>query len=309
MSFKFDYTEKDWKKRKELVEKYEAEHTMIYDIHELKIKNTKEMKDKNDEVVNHKVESNQELNVLINELIRMYDYVIYAKDKSIKKQDQEKNKKDKKHEKIIIDNEQGIKSYCSPKRGTKYKEVNYYNGNVNRREYVLNNLKRYAENRELINVIIQQQKEYKNFVDEIKIKDSQWFNDHRLRKQNVLTSIYSDINECEKGIENISKVNIKEGIRMKRDILKNVDIEYDEKVIRCVLKNWDEIKEQSYQNVGSTIHVIRMDVENALKKVRLTDKQMDVLCKVFNKEKIKKGEWSSFDEVIKNILDILNKKS
>lgn len=308
MSFKFDYKEKEWEKRKELVEEYEAEHTMIYDIHELKIKNTKEIKDKNGDVIGYKLESCQELKSLFNELIRMYDYIVYAKDKSIKKYERENNTLDKKHTKLIIDNEQGIKSYYSPKRGNDYKEVNYYDGETNHRKYVLNNLKRYAENRELIDVITQQQADYRLLIDKTKAKDSQWFNERYLRKQNTLTSIYNDIRDCERGIENISKVNVKEGIRMKHDVLKDVNIEYDEKVIKCVLKNWNEMKEQSYQKVGSTLHTIYMDIDKALNKTTLTNHQIKVLNKTFNKEPLNDSEQHLLNKVAKKISKTLNEK-
>lgn len=308
MSFKFDYKEKNWKKRKELVEEYEAEHTMIYDIHELTIKNTKEIKNKNGDVIGYKLESCQELKSLFNELIRMYDYIVYAKDKSIKKYERENNTSDKKHMKLIIDNEQGVKSYYSPKRGNDYKEINYYDGEINHRKYVLNNLKRYAENRELIDVITQQQADYRSLIDKTKVKDSQWFNERYLRKQNTLTSLYNDIRDCERGIENISKVNVKEGIRMRHDVLKDVDIKYDEKVIECVLKNWNEMKEQSHRKVGSTLHAIYMDVEDALKITKLTDKQLNALSKVFNKETLNCKEHDLFNRVVKKIVSTLNEK-
>lgn len=308
MSFRFDYKEKNWKKRKELVEEYEAEHTMIYDIHELTIKNTKEIKNKNGDVIGYKLESCQELKSLFNELIRMYDYIVYAKDKSIKKYERENNTSDKKHMKLIIDNEQGVKSYYSPKRGNDYKEINYYDGEINHRKYVLNNLKRYAENRELIDVITQQQADYRLLIDKTKVKDSQWFNERYLRKQNTLTSLYNDIRDCERGIENISKVNVKEGIRMRHDVLKDVDIKYDEKVIECVLKNWNEMKEQSHRKVGSTLHAIYMDVEDALKITKLTDKQLNALSKVFNKETLNCKEHDLFNRVVKKIVSTLNEK-
>lgn len=311
MSFDYNYEVKDWKERKSLVEEYEAENTIVYDIHELKLKNTKEKINKNGEKFYYEEQTEQLRNLLF-ELKRLYDYILYAKDKSIEKQDKQRNKNDKKRKKMLIDEVQGIKSFYAPKRGTKYKEVRWYNGESNHRSYVIDNLKRYAESRELINIIEEQQYNYKEFINkEIKTKNAAWFNKHsfvidgkdtKLRKMNVLTSVYNDINDCEKGIENISKVNVKEGIRMGRDKLNGVEIEYNKTTIRCILNNWDLVKEESFRNPSYVIHDIYMDVDGALKKVKLTDKELDVLCNVFNKKPINWSDYGFYDSIIDKIL-------
>ena len=118
--FIFDYTIKDWKERKDIVDKYIKENKLIEKIEELVVQNTVPKKiDKNGKVSEWYVQGNSELRELELLLNKMYNYILYAIDKSYLTEQKETERQLK----ALFDNEQGIKSYVDErKRGKYYKE-------------------------------------------------------------------------------------------------------------------------------------------------------------------------------------------
>ena len=75
--FIFDYTIKDWKERKDIVDKYIKENKLVEKIEELVVQNTVPKKvDKNGNVSEWYVQGNSELRELELLLNKMYNYIL-----------------------------------------------------------------------------------------------------------------------------------------------------------------------------------------------------------------------------------------
>ena len=106
--FNFNYQIKDWEQRKKLVDEYIINNKILEKIEELTIKNTvPRKKDKDGNALEWYVQGDQELKQLQYLVQKMYNYVLYAYDKSVFKDE----KMTEKQENILKDKENGINSY------------------------------------------------------------------------------------------------------------------------------------------------------------------------------------------------------
>ena len=69
-------------------------------------------------------------------------------------------------------------------------------------------------------------------------------------------------------------------------MLKDVDMQYDKRTIRAILKNWNLIKTTAQKHPNDYIHAIYMDLEKAMCEVKLTFRQSQVLYALINGENI-----------------------
>ena len=90
------------------------------------------------------------------------------------------------------------------------------------------------------------------------------------------------------------------------DKLKNDDVEYTKDNIKIILKNWKQIECMSELNPYKTIECIKMDFENAFKKIKLTNKQLITLNILINGESIT-GLDRDIDYLCRKFYIFLNK--
>ena len=294
--FKFDYTIKDYKVRKENVEKYIKDNKILEKIEELTIKNTvPRKKDKDGNVLEWYVQGDQELKQLQYLVQKMYNYVLYAYDKSVFKDE----KMTEKQENILKDKENGINSYHDKRRTgakTYYKEPKW--AIIDDEILQKNNEKVENFNKNNGKIIEEQEKNYQKLKFLVSNLSRELLDKSGFNKKEFIKNINSDIKTCSEAKENVNMVYIKEGNRMRHDILKDVNIKYDKKTIRIILKNWNIIKEYATNNPNSYIHAIYMDFDDAMNKIELTNYQFSVLNKIINNEDIR--NYSSITKIIVN---------
>ena len=127
-----------------------------------------------------------------------------------------------------------------------------------------------------------------------------------INKKSFIDNVGNDLKICSDAKENINRVYIKEGNRSRHDILKDVDIQYDKKMIRFVLNNWNLIKVSAQKHPNDYIHTVYMDFDKAINDVELTVKQNEVLKNILYNIKITEKESSSFNNIIEKIYKKLN---
>ena len=128
----------------------------------------------------------------------------------------------------------------------------------------------------------------------------------RINKKSFIDNVGNDLKICSEAKENINSVYIKEGNRSRHDILKDTDIQYDKKMIRFVLNNWNLIKVAAQKHPNDYIHTVYMDFDKAINDVELTVKQNEVLKNILYNIKITEKESSSFNNIIEKIYKKLN---
>lgn len=294
--FKFDYTIKDYEVRKENVEKYIKDNKILEKIEELTIKNTvPRKKDKDGNVLEWYTQSDQELKQLQYLVQKMYNYVLYAYDKSVFKDE----KMTEKQENILKDKENGINSYHDKRRTgakTYYKEPKW--AVIDDEILQKNNEKVENFNKNNGKIIEEQEKNYQKLKFLVSNLSRELLDKSGINKKEFIKNINSDIKTCSEAKENVNMVYIKEGNRIRHDILKDVNIKYDKKTIRIILKNWNIIKEYATNNPNNYIHAIYMDFNDAMNKIELTNYQFSVLNKIINNEDIR--NYSSITKIIVN---------
>ena len=300
--FDFNYQISDWKQRKELVEKYIADNKILEQIEELIIENTvPDLFDKKtgEPIRYHQLRDSRltELNRL---MIRLYDYILYAYDKEIMKDQKIKEKQ----RQALEDNAQGIKSFIRPKRGRYYKEPKWAIIDNNIITYNQDKLNRFNNN---LGVIIDEQIQvYEKLKDEVTTMNKDILDKHKIRKIDLISDICYDIKICQDCRDSLNRVYIAEGIRSNHDKLSDVAIVYNKKFIKTILTNWIDVIYEARKNPSHYIHSIYMDFDIALKKVKLTTIQKEVLYKILNGESITSKDSVSFDHVADKLLKILN---
>lgn len=300
--FIFNYDIKDWKKRKEIVDKYIEENKLVEQIEELVTQNTVPKKvDKNGNVSEWYVQGNSELRKLELLLNKMYNYILYAIDKSYLTEQKETERQLK----ALFDNEQGIKSHIDErKRGKYYKEPKWTiidEGIIKK-----NQQKRDKFNDDLGKVIDSQIIEYEKLKEIVSKMSNETLSEMNLKRINIITDLCYDIKICNNCKESLNAVHIEEGIRSKHDKLSDVDIPYNKKVIRNVLSNWNNLQVMAESNPSHYIHAIYMDFGNALKGLNLTAKQCEILYKVMNNEPLLNNEKSNYSFIVDKIYKKIN---
>lgn len=300
--FIFDYTIKDWKERKDVVDKYIKENKLIEKIEELVVQNTVPKKiDKNGKVSEWYVQGNSELRELELLLNKMYNYILYAIDKSYLTEQKETERQLK----ALFDNEQGIKSYIDErKRGKYYKEPKW--AIVDEDIIKKNKQKRDNFNNDLGKVINSQITEYEKLKEIVSKMSNETLSEMNLKRINIITDLCYDIKICNNCKESLNAVYVEEGIRSKHDKLSDVDIPYNKKVIRNVLSNWNNLQVMAESNPSHYIHAIYMDFRNALNDLNLTVKQCEILYKVMNNEPLLNNEKSNYSFIVDKINKNLN---
>lgn len=300
--FIFDYTIKDWKERKDIVDKYIKENKLVEKIEELIVQNTVPKKvDKNGNVSEWYVQGNSELRELELLLNKMYNYILYAIDKSYLTEQKETERQLK----ALFDNEQGIKSYVDErKRGKYYKEPKWTI--IDEDIIKKNQQKRNNFNNDLGKVINSQITEYEKLKEIVSKMSNETLSGMNLKRINIITDLCYDIKICNNCKESLNAVYVEEGIRSKHDKLSDVDIPYNKKVIRNVLSNWNNLQVMAESNPSHYIHAIYMDFGNALNDLNLTAKQCEILYKVMNNEPLLNNEKSNYSFIIDKIYKKLN---
>ena len=300
--FIFDYTIKDWKERKDIVDKYIKENKLVEKIEELVVQNTVPKKiDKNGKVSEWYVQGNSELRELELLLNKMYNYILYAIDKSYLTEQKETERQLK----ALFDNEQGIKSYVDErKRGKYYKEPKWTI--IDEDIIKKNQQKRDNFNNDLGKVINSQITEYEKLKEIVSKMSNETLSGMNLKRINIITDLCYDIKICNNCKESLNAVYVEEGIRSKHDKLSDVDIPYNKKVIRNVLSNWNNLQVMAESNPSHYIHAIYMDLGNALNDLNLTAKQCEILYKVMNNEPLLNNEKSNYSFIIDKIYKKLN---
>ena len=304
--FDFNYQIKDWEQRKKLVDEYIINNKILEKIEELTIKNTvPRKKDKDGNVLEWYVQSDKELKELQYLVQKMYNYVLYAYDKSVFKDE----KMTEKQENILKDKENGIKSYQDyRKRGAKtyYKEPKW--AVIDDEILKKNNEKVENFNKNNGKIIEEQEKNYQKLKFLVSNLSRELLDKSGINKKSFIDNVGNDLKICSEAKENINRVYIKEGNRSRHDMLKDVDIQYDKKMIRFVLNNWNLIKVSAQKHPNDYIHAIYMDFDKVIDEIELTVKQNNVLINVMSCIPLSKGEYSSFDMIIEKFYKILNKK-
>lgn len=300
--FIFDYTIKDWKERKDIVDKYIKENKLVEKIEELIVQNTVPKKvDKNGNVSEWYVQGNSELRELELLLNKMYNYILYAIDKSYLTEQKETERQLK----ALFDNEQGIKSYVDErKRGKYYKEPKWTiidEDIIKKNQQKCNNF-----NNDLGKVINSQITEYEKLKEIVSKMSNETLSGMNLKRINIITDLCYDIKICNNCKESLNAVYVEEGIRSKHDKLSDVDIPYNKKVIRNVLSNWNNLQVMAESNPSHYIHAIYMDFGNALNDLNLTAKQCEILYKVMNNEPLLNNEKSNYSFIVDKINKNLN---
>ena len=300
--FIFDYTIKDWKERKDIVDKYIKENKLVEKIEELVVQNTVPKKvDKNGNVSEWYVQGNSELRELELLLNKMYNYILYAIDKSYLTEQKETERQLK----ALFDNEQGIKSYVDErKRGKYYKEPKWTI--IDEDIIKKNQQKRDNFNNDLGKVINSQITEYEKLKEIVSKMSNETLSGMNLKRINIITDLCYDIKICNNCKESLNAVYVEEGIRSKHDKLSDVDIPYNKKVIRNVLSNWNNLQVMAESNPSHYIHAIYMDFGNALNDLNLTAKQCEILYKVMNNEPLLNNEKSNYSFIVDKINKNLN---
>lgn len=300
--FIFDYTIKDWKERKDVVDKYIKENKLVEKIEELVVQNTVPKKvDKNGNISEWYVQGNSELRELELLLNKMYNYILYAIDKSYLTEQKETERQLK----ALFDNEQGIKSYVDErKRGKYYKEPKWTI--IDEDIIKKNQQKRDNFNNDLGEVINSQIIEYEKLKEIVSKMSNETLSEMNLKRINIITDLCYDIKICNNCKESLNAVYVEEGIRSKHDKLSDVDIPYNKKVIRNVLSNWNNLQVMAEVNPSYYIHAIYMDFENTLKDLNLTTKQCEILYKVMNNEPLLNNEKSNYSFIVDKIYKKLN---
>ena len=300
--FIFDYTIKDWKERKDIVDKYIKENKLIEKIEELVVQNTVPKKvDKNGKVSEWYVQGNSELRELELLLNKMYNYILYAIDKSYLTEQKETEQQLK----ALFDNEQGIKSHIDErKRGKYYKEPKW--AVIDEDVIMKNQQKRDKFNDDLGKIINSQITEYEKLKETVTKMSNETLSGMNLKRINIITDLCYDIKICNNCKESLNAVYVEEGIRSKHDKLSDVDIPYNKKVIRSVLSNWNNLQVMAESNPSHYIHAIYMDFENALVDIDLTLKQCEILYKVMNNEPLLNNEKSNYSFIVDKIYKKLN---
>ena len=300
--FIFNYDIKDWKKRKEIVDKYIEENKLVEQIEELVTQNTVPKKvDKNGNVSEWYVQGNSELRKLELLLNKMYNYILYAIDKSYLTEQKETERQLK----ALFDNEQGIKSHIDErKRGKYYKEPKWTI--IDEDIIKKNQQKRDNFNNDLGKVINSQITEYEKLKEIVSKMSNETLSGMNLKRINIITDLCYDIKICNNCKESLNAVYVEEGIRSKHDKLSDVDIPYNKKVIRNVLSNWNNLQVMAESNPSHYIHAIYMDLGNALNDLNLTAKQCEILYKVMNNEPLLNNEKSNYSFIVDKIYKKLN---
>lgn len=280
--FDFNYQISDWKQRKELVDKYIADNKILEQIEELTIENTVPRKiDKDGNVLEWHVQGDIRLRELQYLVQKMYNYLLYAYDKELFKDE----KMTEKQENILKDKENGINSYHDNRRTgakTYYKEPKWA---------VVDN-KILQKNKQRVNsfyesngkIITEQEQSYQKLKFIVSNLNRELLDNYKINKKNFIDNIGNDLKMCAEAKESINRVYIKEGNRSRHDMLKDVDLQYDKRTIMAVLKNWNLIKTTAQKHPNDYIHSIYMDFIVASKKVKLTSRQKEVLYIMINNE-------------------------
>lgn len=301
--FDFNYQISDWKQRKELVDKYIEDNKILEQIEELIIENTvPDLFDKKtgEPIRYHQLRDSRltELNRLI---IRLYDYILYAYDKQLVKPKQET----KEQKQALINNQQGIKSFIDKrKRGKHKEEPKWAIIDENIIQHNKDKLNRFDMDTGII--IYKQIIAYQDLKYKVASMNRRELDKKKLIRLNLITDLCQDVKICEECCDSVNKVYITEGIRSNHDRLSDVDIVYDKKIIKTILINWSEVMYEARKNSSHYIHSIYMDFDIALRKVKLTTIQKEVLYKVLNGESITSKDSVSFDHVADKLLKILN---
>lgn len=248
------------------------------------------------EIVKHYLEDYQ---VSMEQLRKMYDYVLYAMDKTLTKPNEPCL--DKLHYKILCDLCEGITSYCDKRNGKKVsneKITNYSQAKTN-----IERLEKYYDYVEPS--IIPQIISYEDLYNKIKEKDNNEFKG--ASKHTIIYSLFDDIGECNKALNDVNEVRIKQGIIQKHSLFNNFDFEYNNKIIRNTLKNWKLIEEVAHDYPFSYANIILLDMKEALKSIKLTQKQTLTLYKTLKNIPLLENEYGNYSEVIEKLYKKLNK--
>lgn len=232
-------------------------------------------------------------------MMKMYDYILYAMDKTLSKPNEPCL--DKKHYNVLCSLADGINVYCDSRNGKKNKDsVKYCCVDT---EAIYKNDMRKKKYFELIDIISNQKESYNDYCNVLKRKERNEFKVQS--KYNMLSNLYADMNDCNKAMI-INEVRLKQTMFSRCDMIKNKNFEYNNKIIRNTLKNWNFLKSAANDYPFSYIHIIFLDVNNALNSISLTSLQELTLYKTLERLPLSKKEQSSYGEVIEKLNKKLN---
>lgn len=257
MNFNFDQSIDDYRQRLELVEEYIEAHNEL---------------------------NNKELEVLGN-------YVLYAYDKKLKKQ----NKLDKQHYQVLVNHNKKLKTHV---RKTKFKRLAlkdpYWDDRVD--EVSINiNKNRIESNKDTLDLIDSQIDSLLDLKQKAKNNELIGISRNRLFKE--LNSDISFLNQSKK----INAVLIKENGVHNHDTFKNLDINYKNlKIMMVLIRNMRELEERVTLN--STLYHVLLDVEMAIQRCKFTEKQMHHLDLYINGENTKNIHIKTVELAVKKIM-------
>lgn len=229
MQFNFDQSINDYRQRLELVEEY--------------IELCGEL-------------NNKELEVLGN-------YVLYAYDKKLKKQ----NKLDKQHYQVLVNHNKKLKTHI---RRSGFKRLSlkspYWNDRVN--EQIIDiNKNRIESNKDTLDLIDSQIDSLLNLKQRAKDGEGIGINKSRLFRE--INGDIAVLNQSKK----INQVLIKENGFHNHDTFKSLDVDYNNvDVMMVLIRNMKELKR--IVDLNSTLYHILLDIEMAIEKCAFTDKQI-----------------------------------
>ena len=275
-----DFSITDWQERKKIIDNYIEENDLINKYY--------------DSIINQNNEKTKELDLILK---KMYNYILYALDKTLNNE----YKMQEKHRKALEDNEKGIKSFIAPKRGHNYKEPKWtiiddevLEKNESRRKFFSDDIE---------HILNKQIYEYTNLKEKIKKIDSNLLEKNKIRKANLMSEVCCDIKVCNNYKNSINNVLISSGIYNKHDILSDYKIVYNEKNVKAILKNWNEIEMCAKNNANTYLFAIYIDFKNIFEKNILSERQLIILHKLINKDDIR-----NYSQEVKRVVSIITKE-
>ena len=163
------------------------------------------------------------------------------------------------------------------------------------KDYYVKKEPRYAIVDDEVLAINEQRKE-KFLADNGKMLDEQLESYHQLSREIRATKegmyLLRDLDEDRKILSQVqalldNPVQVGTYMTPRVDTFSIVDIDYkNKKFIREILKNWGKLETAKYRHYGSYLFDVIIDVENAMSKARITDRQRECLERLIRGQEI-----------------------
>lgn len=222
------------------------------------------------------------------ELEMLGNYILYAYDKENGESTQKKEQNKKNHQRVLIDNENGLKTYVVANRIHK-KIVQVFDADKQK------TIEQQATTQQIIDDMIENYRTLKKYISAKTISE---LSDNGLQKGRINANIDNDVHECNVG-KVLFEVNSNEGIRSKHYPLDDVEFNYDDKLIKIILQNLQLLKATS--QIYTVAHCIVMDFEQAIDECDFTVKQYEVINTLINNESIKYSDYGNLYTAISKL--------